>query len=57
MGTWGATAPLDPHTVGGSANRSSSSPNGTSRDGEEDGEGEEDEKEKEQLHSLSFKGH
>lgn len=24
MGTWGATAPLDPHAVGGFANRSSS---------------------------------
>lgn len=46
MGIWGAPATLDPHAVGGSAKRSSSSPNGTSRDGEEDGEGEEDEEEK-----------
>lgn len=28
MGTWGATAPLDPHAVGGFANRSSSSQTG-----------------------------
>lgn len=46
MGTWGATAPLGPHAVGGSANKSGSSPNGTSRDREEDGEGGEDGEEK-----------